>query len=128
MVTRLKKIDIFLKHVSNKSFGFFIYGDLTLFLCSSSLFISTLNFLVLLEFRKLSEKAISTEMTKKGKSVAQSSTFEVIDIPPLFSDTTCNKDSEISSWEAMYNLFEEENPRELKKTATMDAASSSKHS
>lgn len=29
---------------------------------------------------------------------------------PLFTDTTCMSDSSTSSWESMYNLFEEEIP------------------
>ena len=67
-------------------------------------------------------------MTKKGKSVAQPSNSEFTDMPPLFSDTTCNNENGVSSWEAMYNVFEEEHPKELKKIAMTDKVVSSEPS
>jgi len=44
---------------------------------------------------------------------------------PLFSDTTCSKDKGTSTWEAMYNLLEEEQPRPLVTKAVIDAQQSS---
>ena len=38
------------------------------------------------------------------------STTEVTEIPPLFTDTTCASESGSTSWEAMYKLFEDEKP------------------
>jgi len=29
---------------------------------------------------------------------------------PLYTDTTCNKDADIITWEGVYNLLEEEKP------------------
>ena len=49
-------------------------------------------------------------MGKKNK--AQGS--EVKEMVPLYTDTTCNKDAGISTWESMYRLLEEENPRIMK--------------
>jgi len=44
---------------------------------------------------------------------------------PLFYDTTCNRDRGTSTWEAMYDLLEEEKPRPLVEKATTDAHDSS---
>ncbi len=44
---------------------------------------------------------------------------------PLFLDTTCNIDSGTSSWEAMYNLLENEGPRIIQTKATTNATTSS---
>ena len=40
---------------------------------------------------------------------------------PPFSDTTCNKDGGTTSWEAMYNLLEEEKPMPWEIKAKTDA-------
>ena len=59
-------------------------------------------------------------MAKKGKAAAS----EKSDMVPLFSDTTCNKDGGTMTWEAMYNLLEEEQPKPLVTKATDDAQES----
>ena len=43
-------------------------------------------------------------MVKKGKGV----TSKKSEMTPLFIDTTCNKEAGTSTWEAMYQLLEEE--------------------
>ena len=43
----------------------------------------------------------------------------------LFSDTTCSKDGVTSTWEAMYNLLKEKQPKTLVTKATTDAQESS---
>ena len=60
-------------------------------------------------------------MAKKGKVTASKKS----NIVPLFSNTTCNKDEWTTTWEAMYNLLEEEQPRPLVAKATIDAQESS---
>lgn len=60
-------------------------------------------------------------MAKNGKATAS----ERSDMTPLFSNTTCNKDEGTTSWEAMYNLVEEEKPRPLETKETTDAEESS---
>lgn len=64
------------------------------------------------------------EMGKKSK--AQSS--EVKGMAPLYTDTMCNRDSGISTWEGMYRLLEEENPRIMKVAASSDSQGSSEAS
>lgn len=44
--------------------------------------------------------------------------FEDKEITPLYTDTACNKEAGITTWEGMYNLLEEENPRVMEVTAT----------
>ena len=64
-------------------------------------------------------------MSKKGKEISQASPTEDSDISPLFSDTNCNKDCGIYSWEAMYKLFEDEKPRVIVKITSAGASISS---
>lgn len=47
---------------------------------------------------------------------------------PLYIDTACNIDVGIATWEGMYNLLEEENPRVMEVEATAGSHSSSKAS
>jgi len=56
-------------------------------------------------------------MGKKGK--ARSS--EEKEMMPLYTDTTCNRDANITIWEGMHSLLKEENPRLMKVTATTDS-------
>lgn len=44
---------------------------------------------------------------------------------PLFSDATCRRDGGTTTWEAMYDLLEEEKPRPLVTKSTADAQESS---
>ena len=47
---------------------------------------------------------------------------------PLYTDTACNKDVGITTWEGMYNLLEEDNPRVMEVTATAGSHGSSDES
>ena len=67
---------------------------------------------------------MSEEMGKKSK--AQSS--EVKGMAPLYTDTACNRDAWISTWEGMYRLLAEENPRIMKVTDGSDLQGSSEAS
>jgi len=60
------------------------------------------------------------------KSKAQSS--EVKGMAPLYTDTACNRDAGISTWEGMYRLLEEENPRIMKVVTGSDSQGSSEAS
>ena len=53
-------------------------------------------------------------MGKKGKA----SSSEDQEMTPLYTDTACNRDAGITTWEGMYSLFEEENPKMMEVTAT----------
>ena len=63
-------------------------------------------------------------MGKKGK--AHSSKHK--EMTPLYTDTTCNKDTGISTWEGMYSLLEEEDPKVMEVTATVGSHGSSEAS
>ena len=60
-------------------------------------------------------------MVKNGKAV----TFEKSEMSPLFMDTTCNREAGTSTWEAMYNILEEEQPRIMETKITVDRRDSS---
>ena len=61
------------------------------------------------------------EMGKKSK--AQGSDMK--EMAPLYTDTACNRDAGISTWESMYRLLEEENPRIMKVAAVAGSQRSS---
>jgi len=63
-------------------------------------------------------------MGKKGKAAASEKT----EMTPLFTDTTCIRDAKISTLEAMYQLLEEENLRNMKVTVTANGHGSSEAS
>jgi len=44
---------------------------------------------------------------------------------PLYTDTTCNKDVGITTWEGMYSLLEEEDPKVMEAMATVGSHGSS---
>lgn len=56
-------------------------------------------------------------MGKKGKAPVA----EEKEMTPLYIDTTCNRDVDITTWEGMYRLLEEENPRFMEIKATTDS-------
>ena len=60
-------------------------------------------------------------MGKKDKALSS----EDKEMTPLQTDTACNKDAGITTWEGMYNLLEEENPRVMEVTATAGSHGSS---
>ena len=63
-------------------------------------------------------------MGKKGKAPVA----EDKEMTPLYTDTTCNKDVGITTWEGMYSLLKEENPRVMEVKATKDSRKSSEAS
>lgn len=60
-------------------------------------------------------------MGKKGKAPSSKDK----EMAPLYTDTACNRDAGINTWEGMYNLFEEENPRVMEVTVTVASQGSS---
>ena len=59
-------------------------------------------------------------MGKKRKTPSS----EEKEIVPLYTDTACNRGAGIATWEGMYNLLEEENPRVMEVTAVAGSQSS----
>ena len=55
-------------------------------------------------------------MVKKGKAVISEKSQRT----PLFTDTTCNREGGTSTWEAMYNILEEVQPRILEEKIIVD--------
>ena len=55
-------------------------------------------------------------MGKKGKALSSEDKERM-----PYTDTTCNKDVGITTWEGMYSLHEEENPKLMEVTATADS-------
>lgn len=70
------------------------------------------------------QSSTQSVMGKKGKSPAS----EKSEMAPLFTDTTCTKEAGISTWESMYRLLEEENPRTMKVMVTAYGRGSSEAS
>ena len=60
-------------------------------------------------------------MGKKGKALSS----EDKEMTPLYTDTTCNKDFNITTCEGMYSLLEEENPKVMEVTTTTSSHGSS---
>ena len=63
-------------------------------------------------------------MGNKGKAPSS----EDKEMTPLYTDTTCNKYVDITTWEGMYNLLEEENPKVMEVTTIVGSHGSSKAS
>lgn len=63
-------------------------------------------------------------MGKKNKAASS----EEKEMAPLYTDTACNRDTGIATWEGMYNLLKEENPRVMKVTVVAGSQSSSEAS
>lgn len=63
-------------------------------------------------------------MGRKGKALVAEKT----EMTPLFTDTTYTREASISTWEGMYSLLEEENPRVMEVTVTTNARRSSEAS
>ena len=63
-------------------------------------------------------------MGKKGKAPSSDDK----EMTPLYTDTACNKDAGITTWEGIYNLLEEENPKVMEVTATAGSQESSEAS
>lgn len=62
-------------------------------------------------------------MGKKSKAQSSETREKTKEMAPLYTDTACNKDAGISTWEGMYRLLEEEDPRIIKVTAAVAGAS-----
>ena len=60
-------------------------------------------------------------MGNKGKDPSSEDTK----MAPLCTDTTCNKDVGITTWEGMYNLLKEEDPKVMEVTTTAGSHGSS---
>lgn len=67
---------------------------------------------------------MQVEIGKKNK--AQSS--EVNGMAHLYTNTTCTREAGISTWEGMYRLLEEENPKVMKVTIVANSQGSSEAS
>ena len=68
---------------------------------------------------KLQEKrgihsSVQNIMRKKGKAPSS----EDKEMMPLYTDTTCNRDADVTTWEGMHSLLKEENIRVMEVTAT----------
>lgn len=63
-------------------------------------------------------------MGKKGKVLSS----ENKEMMPLYTNTACNRDIDITTWEGMYNLLEEDNPKVMEATATAGSQGSSEAS
>ena len=67
-------------------------------------------------------------MGKKNRAQGSEAKEKTKEMAPLYTDTACNKDAGISTWESMYRLLEEENPRIMKVTAVAGSQRSSEAS
>ena len=56
-------------------------------------------------------------MGKKGKALSS----EDKEMTPLYTDTICNRDANVTTWEGMHSLLEEENPRVMEVSATTNS-------
>jgi len=64
--------------------------------------------------QRIIQSSIQDTMGKKGKAPSS----EDQEMMPLYTDTTCNRDAGITTWESMYSLLEEENPKIMEVTTT----------
>ena len=55
-------------------------------------------------------------MVNKGKAIISKKSK----MTPLFTDTTCNREGGTYTWESMYNIMEEEQPRILEMKIIVD--------
>lgn len=73
----------------------------------------------LVNFRNEEQRKIQSStldiMGKKGKAPSS----EEKEMAPLYTDAACNRDDGIATWEGMYNLLEEENPRVMEVVASV---------
>lgn len=81
-----------------------------------------------MNYRNGERRAIqgNTQVKMGKKHKAQSS--EVKEMAPLYTDISCKGDVGISTWEGIYKLLEEENPRIMKVTVVSDSQGSSEAS
>ena len=73
------------------------------------------------EEQRIIQSSIQDIMGNKGKA-SSSNDKEMM---PLYRDTACNRDTGITTWEGMYNLLEEENPKVMEVTTTAGLQGSS---
>lgn len=50
------------------------------------------------------------------------------EMAPLYTDIACNRDASIATWESMYSLLEEDNPKVMEVAATARSHGSSEAS
>ena len=75
--------------------------------------------------RRQNQTETLSEMGKKNKAQSSETRENTKEMAPLYTDAACNKDAGISTWEGMYKILEEENPRIIKVTAAIAGASRS---
>lgn len=75
------------------------------------------------ELRSIQSK-VQDIMGKNSKAPSS----EDKEMTPLYTDTTCNKDTGITTWEGMYSLLEEEDPKVMEVTANAGSRGSSEAS
>ena len=68
--------------------------------------------------------SVQNIMGKKSKAPNS----EDKEMTSLYTDTTCNKDVGITTWEGMYSILKEENPKMMEVTATTGSHGSSEAS
>ena len=71
---------------------------------------------VVLHFRKNPQSRVLRAMGKKRKDGASEKTK----MTPPFTDTTCSIEGGTSTWEIMYNIVEEEQPRIMETNVIVD--------
>ena len=76
---------------------------------------------VVLYLRKNLQSRVLRTMGKKGKVVASEKT----EMTALFRNTTCSREGGTSTWEVMYNILEEDQPRIMETNVTVDEQDSS---
>jgi len=74
------------------------------------------------EKKRSVHSSIQDIMGKKCKAPSS----EDKEMTPLYTDTTCNRDAGITTWEGMYSLLEEENPMVVEVTTTASSHGSSR--
>lgn len=67
-------------------------------------------------------------MGKKNKAQTSEAKEKTKEMAPLYTYTACNRDVGISTWESMYRILEEENPRIMKVAAVAGSQRSSEAS
>jgi len=77
------------------------------------------------ELQEQRKKTIQGNTPIKMGKIRKTLISEEKEMVPLYTDTACNRDAGISTWEGMYNLLKKDNPRVMEVTATASSHSSS---
>lgn len=81
-------------------------------------------FTSLVNFRDGEKGPVQRNTQDKVGRKRKAPSSEEKEMAPLYTDMACNRATGIATWEVMYNLLEEENPRVMEVTATMGSNSS----